>query len=465
MALLHNSGSAIYRVLMLQSTNAPRFGSPTRRCSRPLRARDRAFLKGSPSALAAAERQIVGGLDTRQTTSASSSIARIMLWCELLVPKVAIAMPYRTYAEVTRLDSAIQHQLLQRGDAVERVWAAWALGTALGVQSVPDLLSSLHDSPVPGTRRHLLVVLAGLGERAVLCVFAQDDPDDYVRATACQYLLRISDQTDHATQQFVRERLFHDASAIVRQAIVGEISVFSALQSSDLAQLAHDSDAEVRQAAIERLLVTESPDWLFSGVLGERIRQEAQADLRHHVLQRSLESGGAAHLLAISLALDVDRALEILNLLVETKHQFDWKQLAPLSLAHEPLWDVCLIQLLRPTESTRAVAWLIMQMARATTWPQPQNRAEAKRAEAVRLCAWHARQCLMSGLPDLQAHASIACDREALRIVIAQLQKEICELDGEDEDDEWDMGAEWYAQAIHERQLLITTLTHWLESS
>jgi len=109
---------------------------------------------------------------------------------------MTITMLYRIYTDVARLDSTTQRHLLQHGDAVERVWAAWALGTALGAQSVPDLLSSLQDSPAPGTRRHLLIVLAGLGERHVLRIFAHDDPDDYVRATACQYLLRIRQHTD-----------------------------------------------------------------------------------------------------------------------------------------------------------------------------------------------------------------------------------------------------------------------------
>jgi hypothetical protein len=367
-------------------------------------------------------------------------------------------MSFHNYSEVARLDSNTQRYLLQQGDAVERVWAAWALGTSLGGQSIPDLLSSLHDSPAPGTRRHLLVVLAGLGERDVLRIFAQDDPDDYVRATACQYLLRIRHQTDHATQQFVRERLLHDSSAIVRQTILGEVSVFSVLQSSDLAQLAHDSDIEVRQAAIERLLVTESLDQLFAGVVGDRIRQEAHADLRHRVFQLCLESGGAAHLLALSSSLESKRTLEILNLLVETKQQFHWEQLAPLSLADDPLWDVYLVQLLQPTDSAAAVPWLVMQMAQATTWPKPQNRSEATHAEAVRLCAWHACQFLMSALPQLEAMEPMACDRDALRLVIGQLHEEIAELELGDEDDEWEMESEWYAQAIHERQTLIATL-------
>jgi len=39
-ALLHNSGSAVYRFLMLQSTNALLNGHPTRACSRPPSARE-----------------------------------------------------------------------------------------------------------------------------------------------------------------------------------------------------------------------------------------------------------------------------------------------------------------------------------------------------------------------------------------------------------------------------------------
>jgi len=243
-------------------------------------------------------------------------------------------MPYAAYEQVVHLDTDTQRQLLQHGDAVERVWAAWALCVTLGTQSTPDVLVSLHQSLTAGTRRHLLIVLAGLGERSVLRIFAQGDPDDFVRATACQYLIRIGHHTDSSTSQFLRERLLHDPSPIVRQAILGEApGAFPAVQFEDLTTLARDPDLEVRQAATQRLLARMPLDRLFPGVLEDRIPHEDDATLRQQLLVLCLQGGGSARLLALSMSLAPARSLEILNLLVEAKEYFSWEQLSPLKVS------------------------------------------------------------------------------------------------------------------------------------
>jgi hypothetical protein len=65
-------------------------------------------------------------------------------------------VPHRSYEEIASLNADAQRQLLQHGDAAERVWAAWAMGVTLGRASTPELLISLRESPAAGTRRHLL---------------------------------------------------------------------------------------------------------------------------------------------------------------------------------------------------------------------------------------------------------------------------------------------------------------------
>src|SRR5258707_474070 len=120
--------------------------------------------------------------------------------------KLGSVVPYHTYNEVFILDTTAQMKLLHHGDAAERVWAALGIGLTLGASAIPHFRVSLQESPSPGTRRTLLVVLAGLGEQDVLHTFAQDDPDDYVRATACRYLIRTSPDVKNDTFQFVRER-------------------------------------------------------------------------------------------------------------------------------------------------------------------------------------------------------------------------------------------------------------------
>lgn len=352
-------------------------------------------------------------------------------------------MPYRTYDQVSRLNTDTQRQLLQHGDAVERVWAAWALGVTLGTQSMPDLRISLQESPEPGTRRHLLVVLAGLGEQSVLRIFAQDDPDDYVRATACQYLIRISQSTNISIQQFVRERVLHDSSAIVRLSILGEVPLKSpTLLFDDLTQLIHDPDPEVRQSNTERLLATVELNQLFPGVLEERILYEDDQALRQRLLMLCLQAGGAPRLLDLSTTLAPDRTLEILRILVNAKTQFNWEQLSPLSLSKAPQYDACLVQLLEPINIIPAVPWLLYGIARAQTWSKLQERPEEiKLTDAVRQHAWHAQKLLITARSHLNYIEMGGLDSDTIRLVTEYLQEEIAQQKWEYEIDEWEAEA------------------------
>jgi hypothetical protein len=157
---------------------------------------------------------------------------------------------YTTFTDITRLEVAAQRSLLQSGEAVERVWAAWALGLELGAQIAPDLAASLQDAPEPGLRRHLIVMLAGLGEKDILFQFAQADPDAYVRATACQYVIRTCDASDSDVQSFLLGRLFHDESGVVRWAILRFAQPnLPSLKLQHLAELVGDPDSNVRDLA------------------------------------------------------------------------------------------------------------------------------------------------------------------------------------------------------------------------
>ncbi len=98
---------------------------------------------------------------------------------------------FERFEQVTALEPNAQESLLFRGDAVEQVWAAWALGLARGNAAAPLIRDGLGCADHPGTRRHLAVVLAGFGDRKVLDTLARLDPDEAVRATASSLLVRI----------------------------------------------------------------------------------------------------------------------------------------------------------------------------------------------------------------------------------------------------------------------------------
>lgn len=130
---------------------------------------------------------------------------------------------FDTFESVLKIDTASQRHLLHVGDEVEQVWAAWALGLKLGAHITPELVECLKTCRFPGTRRHFLVVLAGLGERETLEKYAVNDPAPLVRATACRYLARTAEPGNMRIGRFLLERLWEDASPEVREAILEEL--------------------------------------------------------------------------------------------------------------------------------------------------------------------------------------------------------------------------------------------------
>ncbi len=372
-------------------------------------------------------------------------------------------MLHHAYEEVSHLDTDAQRQLLQKGDEVERVWAAWALGVAQGAQIVPELISSLHESPAPGTRRTLLVILAGFGDQEILRTLAQFDPDEYVRATACQYLIRIDPNADTVTDPLVRERLLDDPSAIVRQAILAErSSALPVFQFEDLARLANDSDVEVRQLATERLLATHSLDRLFPGILEDRIPHEPNAALRRQLLVQCLKAGGSRRLTTLGQVVPLEFTLEILNVLIDYEVQIEWEYLAPLCLVHDPRRDILLMSLMRPTDTLSALSWLLRGMARATYQHHPRNRSEANIVSAIYTFARFAEQSLLEVILQLQDIRAERFEPQDVQGAVVYLQQEIEQMEGslqdEWEEDEPDMDAAEYERALSERRRLLNAL-------
>ncbi len=125
----------------------------------------------------------------------------------------------------------------------------------LGKQGTSTLIESLENSLEPGVRRQLLVILAGLGEQLILRVYAQDDSDPFVRATACQYLIQTSFSTDSTIHQFLCDRLFQDHATVVQQAILKSAQPeYLKLPLATLLTLESNSDDEISHLATEHLL-------------------------------------------------------------------------------------------------------------------------------------------------------------------------------------------------------------------
>ena len=178
------------------------------------------------------------------------------------------AMAHDSFESVARLDTAAQKALLQHGDSVERVWAAWALGLKFGSQIIPDLQMSLQTSPSSGTRRQFVVILTGLGDRFTVEDLARYDPDEFVRATACQYLFKTAQPGERRLASLLLERMSLDPSPLVRLAVLqNRRKGLPPLRTQHLRALEHDADPDVRGAAAR---IKSSGSQGFSGNIGTK---------------------------------------------------------------------------------------------------------------------------------------------------------------------------------------------------
>jgi hypothetical protein len=138
------------------------------------------------------------------------------------------------FEETRGLSSERLHELLESGDARERVLAIWALGLrSAGVGMMADQLRSEPDA---GVRRALAVVLAGQGEIDLLVAMCRHDPSVHVRASAVQMVIR-----------------FAIAGRIPWSIVLGRLADEAPVRASVISQVEASSPEELRAAAVAAL--------------------------------------------------------------------------------------------------------------------------------------------------------------------------------------------------------------------
>jgi hypothetical protein len=327
------------------------------------------------------------------------------------------------FDEVTALDLAEQRRLLHTGTPEQQVWAAWALGLELGERAVPELCIALDRDEDAGVRRHLVVILAGLGERALLDEMSTGEVDEAVRATAAQYALQIGEP---ARLRPAIAAMLCDPSARVRRALlVANRDGRAVLDTDDLATLVIDPDAEVRELAIEALARVIEPERLFPGVLEDRITVEPEPYLRGLLMRLAVAGGRARRLLALALNTPPSLTLELLHALVEGGQLFDWGDLAPLALRDIRAADYDLAFLLDDHDASGALGWLLARLVRALRSPYPPGRSGLERANFGARCY----VLLEPALRNADVSHLTAADREAMGAIMADLEAFKAQMD------------------------------------
>ncbi len=184
-------------------------------------------------------------------------------------------MQYASWDAVAGLSPPEASALLQRGDAQERVWAAWRIAGAYGARAIDGLVVALAAERDAGVRRHLLVVLAGLGAVRVVADSAARDADADVRATASRYLARLVGPEDHGAYDLLVARTI-DIAPEVRIAVADALRVDAppgVVRAA--AGLLFDPDPDVREAMRRRVDAGDFPREPFEAALAVLQRVES----------------------------------------------------------------------------------------------------------------------------------------------------------------------------------------------
>jgi hypothetical protein len=244
-------------------------------------------------------------------------------------------------------------------------------------------------------RRHLVVVLAGYQERAVLATLARQDFDAAVRAVACQYLGMIGRPEDAGSWRVLHERLEEDASDEVRRAAIASLPAHTPgfLRSAVVARVG-DESLDVRRAVADKLL-----EWAgLSGeglpeVLVSRLQLEPDLELRREWVRRACALGGERELLEALVDAPEGTLQFVLGLYAAQRVRLPWECLRPFTQQGQPVLDSLLIDLLEPGPQDEVDAWLLEVALRF--W---RDSVEENGSESAWVAARGALECLEARL-------------------------------------------------------------------
>jgi hypothetical protein len=241
---------------------------------------------------------------------------------------------YADYGAVQALNDQELETLLRTGDGPERVWAAWSLGLRKGASAVPTLAAAADRAPDPGVRARLAVILAGYGEIETLSVFATDDPDADVRASACVQLARTSLPQLAWVQKLLQDRLRIDTAVPVQLVLLdlvlgGQLSI----DAEQLRLALRHPDWRIRKRAADYVMTIWVHDDEMPGgvvdVLGD-LDLDIRADIRDTALDR-LGVEGFLRMLGGLEGIPTDIVRWHLDEVVRTRREAPWSAIAELT--------------------------------------------------------------------------------------------------------------------------------------
>ena len=335
-------------------------------------------------------------------------------------------MTYSGFDQISQLEIGTLNDVLKSGDAQEKVWAAWTLGLRKGGEALPEIRSWSRKAPDSGTRRHLIVILAGFGETELLKVMAQHDPVSMIRAECCKYLLKTAGNgQDPDLHDMLISILNHDDAAEVKLSILNNWNAgWSSLSAETLIVHLADASEFVRRTVIQKLLDQKVAPDRFERAITACLACESKGDLIS-TLTRWLLAHNRMHAIMEAAAGGEERTqIRILDILVEQHECLRWDMLHRPARDDNPEVDLRLIRLLIKDELPEIMLWMARGIARAIEPPRVHKYRKSVLYQFANLAFPH----FMRLVADVQPQKINASDLENLAIIVAFLKKYLISL-------------------------------------
>lgn len=352
---------------------------------------------------------------------------------------------YKSFQRVVGLKEEELRKLLRDGDGPERVWSAWALGLLLGQDALSPMIGTLSGDPSPGVRRNLIVFIAGSGDTDSLKTLAESDPDEGVRLTACQYILRVLQDTSQR-DQFLDSRLEAETAQSVRIGILKDaIRDLRLIGSGALYQVLKRGSNEERALAVNYLDVygvNQYVPLVFPEPLVSLASSEADVQIAANLCRLCFIAGNANVLLRIAELRSKDNLIP-LNVLVEFGVRLSWNDLAEFVNKADPEQGARILDLIQVPPKQETVSWLVGLAA------ESEEEFDTQCGDAFSSIRYTVRNSLYDYLGYSNVPEPSAAGAKLMSLLKAGLENAKTELDSGETDD-WDDDVEEEIEYLEE---------------
>lgn len=273
---------------------------------------------------------------------------------------------YKTYEEIVGMNTESLHTLISKGDAIERVWAAWQLAIRLGSAVIAEISTQSRNAPDPGTRCHLIVILAGLKETNLIKLLSCEDPDGDVRGTACHYLMALSTEESNDTYDFILRILNNETS---RECILHILKHWNCrhihIPINILFKYATIPDDNIREWSLFHITKYADLHDVDKAEILRVLQAQDSTKAIHELVEWLLRTNNIRIIIEVLTSTKYDLRIQIMDILVKMKVKFSWDALRSFTSENNPAINFYIEYLLCDDNNIDRLYWYSSYLANA----------------------------------------------------------------------------------------------------